>query len=61
MGSSTYAGRRWNEFEANRGGHHFALVVSDEVGLLQPDVVNVLLILFSVDPNQPVILNSFEL
>jgi hypothetical protein len=39
----------------------FALVGSDEVGLLEPDAVNVLLMLFSVDPNQLAILNSFEL
>jgi hypothetical protein len=39
----------------------FALVCSDEVGLLEHDAVNVLLMLFSIDPNQLAILNSFEL
>jgi hypothetical protein len=41
--------------------NHFALVGSGEVGLLEPDPMNVLLMLFSVDPNQLAILNSFEL
>jgi hypothetical protein len=37
---------------------HFALVGSNEVGLLEPDTMNVLLMLFSVDPNQ---IGHFEL
>jgi hypothetical protein len=41
--------------------NHFALVSSDEVGLLEPDAVNVSLMLFSVDLNHLPILNSFEL
>jgi hypothetical protein len=43
---------------------HFGLAhMSDHftlVGLLEPDTVNVLLMLFSVDPNQLATLNSFE-
>jgi hypothetical protein len=39
---------------------HFTLVGSDEVSLLELDVVNVLLMLFSVDTNQLDTLNSFE-
>jgi hypothetical protein len=40
---------------------HFTLVGSDEIGLLEPDAVNVLLMLFYVDPNQLPILKSFKL
>jgi hypothetical protein len=39
---------------------HFALVGSDEVGLFEPNDVNVLLMLFSIDPNQLITLNSFK-
>jgi hypothetical protein len=39
---------------------HFTLVSSNEVGLLKPDAVNVLLMLFSVDSNQLATLNSFK-
>jgi hypothetical protein len=38
---------------------HFVLVGYDEVGLLDPDVVNVLLMLSSVESDQLAISNSF--
>jgi hypothetical protein len=50
----------FDHFALAHMSNHFALVGSDEVGLLEPGDVNVLLMLFSVDPNQLSTLNLFE-
>jgi hypothetical protein len=50
----------FDHFGLGHMSDHFALVGSDEVGLLEPNVANVLLMLFFVDPNQLATLNSFE-